>query len=262
MQEFDATLASLETGLFGRIPAQLTDDDKRALLAVQNALRKRIPGYTYLEIGSHLGGSIQPHLMDTRCAGIVSIDKRPDAVPDDRGYDIPYPGNSTAHMLALLREISADAATRIQCFDTDVSAIPLARLRGKPDLCFIDGEHTERAVRADYAFCRKAMGTEGVILFHDANIIYSGIQKIIEDLETDGTPFRAYVLPSSIFVVTFGGMDLHEDPAIQNMLLDNHRQYLFGMMSMEHYREVYNRRPVRFMRAVKRLLTRVRGLIG
>ena len=89
---FESQLASLDIALFSRIDAQLTDDDKRSLLAVHHALREQIPGYVYLEIGSHLGGSIQPHLQDARCTRIISIDKRPTAVPDDRGYDVPYPG--------------------------------------------------------------------------------------------------------------------------------------------------------------------------
>lgn len=259
---FESQLASLDIALFSRIDAQLTDDDKRSLLAVHHALREQIPGYVYLEIGSHLGGSIQPHLQDARCTRIISIDKRPTAVPDDRGYDVPYPENSTAHMLSLLRAISPDADARITCFDEDASGITPDRLPGRPHLCFIDGEHTERAAMADYAFCRKVIRDNGVILFHDANVIYTGLVKIIEQLETEKTKFKAYVLPSSIFVLTLGETDLQGDPAIAAMLVDNHRQYLFGLMSLEHYREVYNRRPVRVMRTIWQTWLKYRRKLG
>lgn len=259
---FDDQLADLDIALFARIDAQLTADDKRSLLAVQHALRERTPDYVYLEIGSHLGGSIQPHLQDARCARIISIDKRPTAVPDDRGYDVPYPENSTAHMLSLLRGLSADADARITCFDTDATALAPERLPERPHLCFIDGEHTERAALADYAFCRKVVRDNGVILFHDANVIYTGLVKIIAQLEAENAAFRAYVLPSSIFVLAFGESALHDDRAIAEMLLNNHRQYLFGLMSLEHYREVYNRKPVRVMRTIWQTWLKYRRRLG
>lgn len=259
---FAARLEQLDIGLFAAIPAQLTDDDRRSLMAVQHALRSRSASYTYLEIGSHLGGSIQPHLQDPHCGRIISIDKRPTAVPDDRGYDVPYPENSTAHMLALLRQVAPDADARMTCVDADASAVDLAALPARPHLCFIDGEHTERAALSDYAFCRRAMGDEGVILFHDANVIYTALVKIIAELEQEGRPFHAYVLPSSIFVVTLGSADIHTDPAIARMLLDNHRSYLFGLMSLEHYREVYNRRPVRIMRTIWQTWLKYRRKLG
>lgn len=259
---FDTQLADLDIALFARIDAQLTDDDKRSLLAVQHALRELTPRYVYLEIGSHLGGSIQPHVQDVRCARIISIDKRPTAVPDDRGYDVPYPENSTAHMLSLLRGISPDADARITCFDMDASALVPESLPERPHLCFIDGEHTERAAMADFAFCRKVVRDNGVILFHDANVIYTGLVKIIAQLEAEKVKFNAYVLPSSIFVLTLGETSLQNDPAVAAMLLNNHRQYLFGLMSLEHYREVYNRKPMRVIRTIWQTWLKYRRRLG
>ena len=115
---------------------------------------------------------------------------------------------------------------------------------------------------ADYAFCRKVIRDNGVILFHDANVIYTGLVKIMEQLETEKTKFKAYVLPSSIFVLTLGETALQGDPAIAAMLVDNHRQYLFGLMSLEHYREVYNRRPVRVMRTIWQTWLKYRRKLG
>ena len=250
MSTFEDHLAALDLELFARIPAQLTDADRRSLLAVQHALRERIPHYTYLEIGSHLGGSIQPHLLDERCGRIYSIDKRPLAVADERGYKVPYPENSTAHMLKLLREVNPQADERIICFDADASGVDPAAIAPSPHLCLIDGEHTDRAATADYAFCRKVMGEHGVVLFHDGNIIYSALAGILESLGSEGTPFHAYALPSSVFVIEFGEVDLHKSAPIARMLIDNHEQYLFGLLSLEHYREVYNRKPIRMIRAV------------
>ena len=52
------------------------------------AVAERGP-FRYLEIGSHLGGSLQALVADPRCMEIVSIDTRPDSQPDDRGRELP-----------------------------------------------------------------------------------------------------------------------------------------------------------------------------
>ena len=101
MQNFEEAIAHQDLALFEQIPSQSTDDDKVSLLAVQLATRELRPRYKYLEIGSHIGGSIQPHLLDDRCARIFSIDKRPLRQPDERGVDYLYPDNSTARMNAI-----------------------------------------------------------------------------------------------------------------------------------------------------------------
>ena len=80
---------------FNKIESQSTKGDKRALLAIQRTTRNRFSTYTYLDIGSHLGGPIQPHLLDPRCETIYSIDTRPESHPDDRveGYYCKYKEN-------------------------------------------------------------------------------------------------------------------------------------------------------------------------
>ena len=82
---FEDRLAGLDISLFSQIPSQTTDADKRSLLAAQVTTRDSPDGYVYLEIGSHLGGSIQPHLLDPKCNKIYSIDKRPSVQPNERG---------------------------------------------------------------------------------------------------------------------------------------------------------------------------------
>lgn len=250
MNAFEEQLAALDISLFSRIPAQLEDGDRRSLLAVQLAIRERYPEYVYLEIGSHLGGSIQPHLRDSRCKRIYSIDKRPIEQVDDRGFPCYYPENSTKRMLELLSAIDPQAAARITCFDTDASSVDPHAIEPRPDLCFIDGEHTDRAASSDYAFCKHVMGDRGIVLFHDANIVFPALVRILAALRDSGTPFHGYILPSSVFVLELGGAEIHTSPAIAAMLIDNYEQYLFGLLSLEHYREVYNREPIRVLRKI------------
>ena len=88
MNEFESMIRDLDLGLFAQITSQSTESDKRSLLAVQDAVREIVGPegkYNYLEIGSYLGGSIQPHLIDQRCERIFSIDKRPKVhlMPED-----------------------------------------------------------------------------------------------------------------------------------------------------------------------------------
>lgn len=257
MTAFEHHLAALDTTLFDPIPAQLTDGDKQSLLAVQKALRELSREYVYLEIGSHLGGSIQTHLRDPRCARIYSIDKRPELQADDRGYTFAYPENSTADMMDRLRNVAGDRTAIIRCFDMDASRVPPQEIDPRPHLCLIDGEHTEKAALSDYAFCRSVIDGNGVVLFHDANVIYSALARVVRELEAAGTPFHAYALPSSVFVLELGDAAIHRAEAVGRMLVDNHVQYLHGLLSLDHYREVYNRPVMRLVRSAWHAVLRV-----
>ncbi len=255
---FETLLDALDLGLFQTIPSQLSDADKRALLAVQKGVRSGKEAYTFLEIGSHLGGSIQPHLQDPRCTRIYSIDPRPETVADDRGETILYPKNSSAHMLDLLRGVQPDRLERITVFDSDARDVPVAAIDPRPDICFIDGEHTDRAAWSDYSFCRPLLAENGVIVFHDANIIYMTLARILKDLEAAKVPHTAYVLPSAVFVIEFGNSALHETEDIRRLLRGNAEAYLYGMESMEHYRTVYNRPAIKLIRDLYRRYAAVR----
>lgn len=117
-----ARIESLDVSLFEAVSSQSDAGDRRAWLAVQRSVRRKLE-YVYLEIGSHLGGSIQQHLVDPRCREIISIDKRPLSQPDDRGQFFAYEGNSTARMLDNLRGVSAAQVEKIRCFDADARDI-------------------------------------------------------------------------------------------------------------------------------------------
>src|SRR5688572_15401322 len=140
MSSFEQAIAGLDLSLFDKIPSQSTEHDKQSFLAIQLAVRNLRPGYKYLEIGSYLGGSIQPHLVDESCAHIYSIDKRPLQQPDARGFDYTYQNNSTARMLEQLREVAPERMDKITTIDGDSSSISPSEIPAKIDLCFIDGE--------------------------------------------------------------------------------------------------------------------------
>jgi hypothetical protein len=211
-------IESLDVSLFDAVPTQSDAGDRRAWLAVQRSLRQQSE-YIYLEIGSHLGGSIQQHLVDPRCRKIISIDKRPVSQPDDRGRRYFYEGNSTERMLDNLRRVSPDHLDKITCIDADArdidhSGIPAA------DFCFIDGEHTYTAVLSDFAFCLGVCAPNAAICFHDDKVIARALWHIVSDLRRKGIPFTARKLPGQTF-----GIFLRDCPAIQDPYISANSQH-------------------------------------
>lgn len=250
-------LARLDLSLFEKIPSQTSENDRRSLLALQEAVRERGPSYAYLEIGSHLGGTLQPFLPDKRCTHLFSIDSRPARQPDERGPSFEYRANSTAHMLALLGKVSPAGAAKVRCWDADARDVDPAAVVPRPALCFVDGEHTDRAVRDDAAFCVKVLAGSGVLAFHDAPVVYNGLHGLIEDLVRSGTPFVAYHLPDTVFVIELGDVPLHRSPAVARLLVHNHTGYLASLRANDHYRRFYNRPLFRTLRRLKAALLRL-----
>lgn len=68
--EINDRINNLDISLFNQIQSQTSKDDRLSLLAIQRATAKKHGYYSYLEIGSHLGGTIQPYLLDTLCSSI------------------------------------------------------------------------------------------------------------------------------------------------------------------------------------------------
>lgn len=248
-------IEQLDLTLFDHIESQSTADDRRSLLACQRATRRLRPdGYRYLEIGSHLGGSIQPHLLDPRCAAITSIDRRPESQPDERGVSFAYESNSTARMLGLLEEVAP--LDKLTTLDGTTTTLDPSQAGGPVQLCFIDGEHTDAAATADFEFCLRVLDTDGAIVFHDAAIVYRALQACVERV-ADRSPV-AYVLPSMVFVIELGDFPIHDDPHLRAALLQNHQAYLFGMQFNDHYRDFANRPLFQQLRRVRNLVRRSR----
>lgn len=243
---FEEMLSRSDLRLFEKIKSQTDDFDKRSLLACQRAVRKFLGKYVYLEIGSYLGGSIQPFLLDPSCERIFSLDKRPYSQPDERGVDFVYKNNSTERMLENLKRVAPAKLEKIVCIDGDVSEIDKGKVTEKPDFCFIDGEHTDAACQRDFHFCLETMNRErGAIVFHDAGVIYQGLQEIVEFLTAEKIEFTAYSLPHVMFVIEIGDFPIHREPEINRMLINNHVGYLFSLQSNDFYRSFVNKPVIR-----------------
>jgi hypothetical protein len=210
-------VAALDTGLLAHIESAATDDDRKSLLAVHNGVAARCGDFSYLEIGSHLGGSLQAVVADPRCVKVVSIDSRVRWVPDDRPGGLPseYVDNTTEHMLRLLAAVPDADMSKLETLDERTQDLSPGRF-ARPDFCFIDGEHTYVAALRDARFCRSVMQGAGVIAFHDFNIIERAIRDFLRELPR---PRRAYVLRHTVCVVELGVMrSLLHDPGIRAQL--------------------------------------------
>ncbi len=208
---------AIDLAVFDRVPSQTTADDRRSLLAVQRAVARHFGEYCYLEIGSHLGGSIQPHLIDPRCRRIYSIDPRPEHQPDDRGLQGHYPGNSTARMLENLRAIAPDRVERVRMFEHTSTDVDPVCIDDPPHLCFIDGEHTTAAVLADLDLCRRVCHSDGSIVLHDAGVLWMPIGRTLRQLEREGVDATALVLGGSVMAIAFGASPLRSDDGVRGL---------------------------------------------
>lgn len=255
MKDFAKHLETLDTSLFEKIHSQTSNDDKRSILACQKAVRELAGEYTFLEIGSYRGGSLQPFVIDEQCKKIISIDKRPKVSPDARGYDVVYLENTTAKMLENLKEVFPDGISKIRTIDGDVAEINPGEVTEKPELCFIDGEHTDEATWRDFQFCHKVMAKDGAVLFHDAMIIYNAISRVIGFLKENKIKFRAYNLPSVMFVIEIGDFPIHKSAFISEMLANNYVGYLEALRFSDQYRQFANRSLFRFARNLKAKIT-------
>lgn len=256
MSNFEQLISGLDLKLFEKIPSQSSDNDKRSLLACQLAARELAPGYNYLEIGSYLGGSIQPHLLDEKCARIYSIDKRPEKQPDERGAEYTYLNNSTARMMEKLREVAPENLEKITTIDGDTRSLDAGQIDEKVQLCFIDGEHTDEAAFSDFRFCLNVLDSNGAIIFHDAAITYNGLDHCVKYLQEKQLNYRAYNLPDIVFAVEVGDFPLHKNPAIMERLLNNHVGYIYSLQANDNFRRFFNKPIFKLYRSITGLWKR------
>lgn len=257
MSNFTRLINNLDLKLFEKIESQSNDNDKQSFLACQSAVRSLTTAYNYLEIGSYLGGSIQPYLLDDKCGVIYSIDKRPAVQPDERGIDYIYLNNSTERMLEHLRSVAP--TDKIKTIDGDTRHdVKPAQITDEIQLCLIDGEHTDGAVYSDFKFCLNILRENGgAIIFHDAQITYNGIADCIEYLQKNSIEFRAYNLPDVVFVIEIGDFPLHRSQPITERLINNYQGYLFSMKFNDYYRRFANKKPFLIYRKV---ITKLKGM--
>jgi predicted O-methyltransferase YrrM len=202
----------VDLSLFDHIQSGGTSSgDRHSLLAVHAALAAR-GEFSYLEVGSYLGASMQSFIADSRCREIVSIDRRDEVSPDERAEMPEYPHNNRSHMLERLSQVPGASLEKLTAIDAGTDELDPTELSA--DLCFIDGEHTNGAALRDARFCRQVVRDRGVIVFHDRKLIGRGIREFLRELSHS----RAYPLAHDLFVVELNGRSLLSDSRVKAQL--------------------------------------------
>jgi Methyltransferase domain len=247
---FEARLRALDLGLFDAIASQTSALDRRCLLAMQVVCRERFGEYAYLEIGSHLGGSLQTHLLDPRCRKLYSIDSRSAVQPDDRGKLDYYPGNATERMLGLLETLAGgERLARLSCFESEASRVDRRSIDPAPHLCFIDGEHTRKAALEDFEFCRGVAREDALICFHDAWIVSPAVREAKRRLRRSGIPFEGAPLQGSHYVLALGERPLLELQPLADQRRGELMFHLRAALRRRHHRWVMQ--PLRRRKVMK-----------
>ena len=222
----DVRIQTRDVSIFNILTA-MTSEDRRSFLDVQNVVRDFDQQYSYLEVGSELGGSLIAPLIDSRCRTAISIDIRTPNSPDERGKAAEYAGNSTKSMIEGLRSAGATSAdlSKLRTFDSDASAVTLAAAGGRCRFAFIDAEHTNRAVFRDFLSVRKLMFDDAVVAFHDADIVFDGLLNVEEVLRDEGVVFTSFYFPDRLFALAFGRLATEMANACRHRAL-NHERFL------------------------------------
>jgi hypothetical protein len=170
--------------------------------------------------------------------------------------------NTTEYMLQCLGRVDGADMSKLETIEADASRIDPNALDVVPDLCLIDGLHTDEAVVADFSLCRALAGDDCVFVFHDSEMIYGGFERIVAELENEGVPFGAYPLPEILFVLEIGDLAVHRHEAVLGRLMRGDLPFIRAARSDRLYRGYANRPVFRAIRGIKRTIRNRRPTSG
>lgn len=169
------------------INSQTSESDKLFLLNTIGFIKHRAQQFKYIEIGSFMGGSLTPFLMEDCCDLVVSIDDRGRQQPDERGAKFDYGGISHTTMIDGLVSIGLDTS-KLETYDGSIETFP-GRAE-KFDIAFIDGEHTDIACVRDFLWVLRVMKWDSIVVFHDSTIVHKGLAIVREIMHERGGEFE------------------------------------------------------------------------
>lgn len=163
------------------IRSQSDPNDRHWLVQLIEHVRSQQREYRYMEVGSYLGGTLTPALLDEACVEVLSIDLRPKLQPDARNIDYDYSQFCTATML---RELAAHGLTDIAKLTTFDGCAHECDFRDKKyHMAFIDAEHTDSAVFRDFMAIYDHLEAGAICAFHDTELVTFGLENILTFLE-------------------------------------------------------------------------------
>lgn len=228
-------ISAMDVAIFA-VESQSSAGDKASFLLLQNLARNFFGQYHYLEVGSHLGGTLMPHLLDPQCGSALSIDKRPSSQPDERREVFFYENNSTARMVARLQTcVPAGMLLKLRTFDGDASELETDAMPVAPHLALIDAEHTNRAAFRDFLSVYRHMAPHAIIAFHDSDLVMDAILNAQAFLDFERKANRLFFLPDRVAAIALGdlaiaGEALARSALDQEAFLTRAREWLDGVI--------------------------------
>jgi len=194
--------------LVNKFPAgDFPDPEKNAYLVLLDLVSKS-GDFDYLEVGSYLGGSLAPFLVAPKCKKVISIDKRGQNQPDERGMRYDYRSISENDMIESLHKNNIDTS-KLHCFNGDINDYQFM-----PDLkikiALIDGEHTDYACFRDFVYLKDHLHQDSILVFDDSNLVFKSIRNVKTLLESQAIAFSVLRFKETRFVVFLFGDFINE----------------------------------------------------
>ena len=187
---------------FFPIHSQTSREDKVFLINTIRLLNSNLVSYNYLEIGSYLGGSLTPFIIDKKCKKILSIDKRNLKLSDERGENFDYKNIPEKKMFLNIKKYGL-STKKIKTFNGKIK--DLKKVNDKYDLVFIDGEHTDHNCYEDFLYSLNFIKKNSIIMFHDSPVIYKAISLIFIYLDKEKIPYSFIKKSGSLMSAIFFG---------------------------------------------------------
>jgi len=178
------------------------DKDQASLLALRQIVQAQDP-CIYLEIGSELGRSLLPALLDPCCIAVHSVDLRPGSTPDSRGRTWEY-GVSTEQMVhSLMAAATPEQMAKLRTYEMDTAQF--AALYNVPaNLVFLDAEHTTRGAFQDIVNLERMLPQDTIFAGHDSNLVFDALINIEAVLNRLRVPYHLAYLADVVFAFAFG----------------------------------------------------------
>ncbi len=195
---------------FFPIPSQTSLVDKAVILKINKLMNLRTKNFIYIEIGSYLGGSLTPFLINENCKRVISVDKRNQIIDDERNEKWSYKKISEKLMIKGLKEKKLDIS-KLKSFNGDISEY---RPKENYDLAFIDGIHTDKNTFSDFLYILDKINKHCIILFHDSVVIFKALLLIKEFLKKKNYTFKIAKFKESgitgFFFGSFSKIDINK----------------------------------------------------
>ena len=187
---------------FFPIHSQTSREDKVFLINTIRLLNSNLNSYNYLEIGSYLGGSLTPFIIDKKCKKILSIDKRNLKLSDERGENFDYKNIPEKKMFLNIKKYNL-STKKIKTFNGKIK--DFKKKNDKYDLVFIDGEHTDHNCYEDFLYSLNFIKKNSIVMFHDSPVIYKAISLIFIYLDKEKIPYSFIKKSGSLMSAIFFG---------------------------------------------------------